>query len=83
MKNYVTVVRTNLDELPILSTPVHQRAYGKARSVTDKEIDEAAEVMGVDHAGRVCTAVIVFEDERPIRVDIVKDLMFGDEQAVA
>lgn len=75
---YLVVMRTNLDELPILLTASHQRAFGKARSITEKELDESANVMEVDHAGRITSAVITFLDGVPSRLTLVRD--WDDEE---
>lgn len=79
---YLVLVRTNLDEIPILLTGSHQRAYGKAYSVKQGEIDEAFDLMGVDGAGLISTAVIRFQDGKPKYIRNVKDLS-GQEMADA
>jgi hypothetical protein len=76
---YLVVCRTNLDELPLLVTPDRKLAHRYAKNVPEQDMDAAAEVMGVDRAGRVCIAVIWFRAGRPKRCSIVKDIVFGDE----
>lgn len=74
---YLVVVRTNLDELPILLTGSHKRAYNKAANVTEGEIKNSADEIGIDYAGLIASAVIEFKGGVPQGIDNVRD--FGEE----
>jgi hypothetical protein len=77
---YLVVVRTNLDELPILLTPDRKTANITAMTVTNEHANHAAKLMQVDYAGRCCSAIISFRNGKPYRIRIMKDWMEVNEQ---
>ncbi len=78
---YLVVLRTNLDELPILLTADRKMAVQKAKNTTDEEANEAADIMGVDCAGRIVMAIITFVDGIPKRLDLIKDWEEDEKEA--
>lgn len=67
---YNVVVRTNLDELPILITASRPQAKRVIANLDEKQIDEAAALMGVDSAGLVNAAIITYRAGRPIKLSL-------------
>ena len=82
MRSYLVVVRTTMDELPILLTKVHQQAYAKTRTLTLDEVRKAADLMGVDYASLCNVSVVVFKDGIPVDMNIVREI-HEDELPVA
>jgi hypothetical protein len=80
---FLVVVRTNLDELPILLTDNRRAAMSKARNVTDADADLSADLMGVDAAGRIVSAIITFVNGAPKKLDLVRDWDEEKEAATA
>ena len=70
---YLVIVRTNLDDLPILLTDDRAKAMAKANRVGVKEIDKATKFMAVDEAGLINTAIITFVNGKPKAIELIKD----------
>ena len=83
VKTYLVVLRTNLDELPICITADRRYARKRASSISDEEASKSAKVMGVDHAGRVVSAIITFTNGEPTKLDLVKDWDDEEEKQAA
>lgn len=76
---WLAVVRTNLDELPIMVTTDQALARKTCKAITHDEIDKLAEMIGVDCAGRICAAIISFDKSgKPIEIENVRD--FDDDE---
>lgn len=81
--SYLVVVRTNLDELPILLTSDRSEAIRKANKVTDRDAERSAEMMGVDSAGRINIAIIAFRNGKPTSIELIKDWENEDSKKAA
>ena len=70
---YLVVLRTNLDELPLGLFGTRVDAMKCVRTVTQDEANKAAAFMGVDCAGRINLALIEFTGTQPTGMEIVAD----------
>lgn len=71
---WLVVVRTNLDELPAGLYCNRRSALARAKSITQKQINDLARLMRVDNAGFVCCALIEFKGTKAVNMEIVRDL---------
>jgi hypothetical protein len=72
---YLAVLRTNLDELPLLLTDDRKSAERECLTMDKATREKSAKLMGVDLAGVVCSAIITFgANGRPKKLTIVADI---------
>lgn len=75
---YLVVLRTNLDEVPLLLTPDRHAAkiFAKTVSVKDlfKIVERNVRIMKIDAAGWINLTIFRFKGGRFMSMDIVRDV---------